>query len=62
MTGFATPNQIMIGQSVYENLDSANKIKFKKGEGITLTLLQETNIVYMVVLMPYILNKKETHV
>ena len=30
MTGFATPNQIMIGQSVYENLDSANKSKFKK--------------------------------
>jgi adenylate cyclase len=30
MTGFATPNQIMIGQSVYEILDSANKSKFKK--------------------------------
>ena len=30
MTGFAIPNQIMIGQSVYENLDSANKSKFKK--------------------------------
>ncbi len=30
MTGFATPNQIMIGQSVYENLDSANKSRFKK--------------------------------
>ena len=30
MTGFATPNQIIIGQSVYENLDSANKIKFRK--------------------------------
>jgi class 3 adenylate cyclase len=30
MTGFATPNQIMIGQSVYESLDSANKSKFKK--------------------------------
>jgi adenylate cyclase len=30
MTGFATPNQIMIGQSVYEILDSLNKSKFKK--------------------------------
>ena len=30
MTGFATPNQIMIGQSVYETLDSVNKSKFKK--------------------------------
>ncbi len=30
MTGFATPNQIIIGQSVYESLDSANKSKFKK--------------------------------
>lgn len=30
MTGFATPNQIMIGQSVYEILDSANKSKFKR--------------------------------
>ncbi len=30
MTGFATPNQIMIGQSVYEILDSTNKSKFKK--------------------------------
>ncbi|HEY7572430.1 MAG TPA: adenylate/guanylate cyclase domain-containing protein [Nitrososphaeraceae archaeon] len=30
MTGFALPNQIMIGQSVYENLDSANKSRFKK--------------------------------
>jgi adenylate cyclase len=30
MTGFATPNQITIGLSVYESLDSANKSKFKK--------------------------------
>ena len=30
MTGFATPNQIMIGQSVYETLDSVNKNKFEK--------------------------------
>jgi class 3 adenylate cyclase len=30
MTGFATPNQIMIGQSVYEILDPVNKSKFKK--------------------------------
>lgn len=30
MTGFATPNQIMIGQSVYETLDSVNKSKFEK--------------------------------
>jgi adenylate cyclase len=30
MTGFATPNQIMIGQSVYETLDPVNKSKFKK--------------------------------
>ena len=30
MTGFATPNQIMIGQSVYETLDPANKSKFEK--------------------------------
>ncbi len=30
MTGFATPKQIMIGQSVYETLDPVNKSKFKK--------------------------------
>jgi hypothetical protein len=30
MTGFATPNQIMIGQSVYEILDPVNKSKFNK--------------------------------
>jgi adenylate cyclase len=30
MTGFTTPNQITIGQSVYEILDSVNKNKFKK--------------------------------
>jgi adenylate cyclase len=30
MTGFATPNRIMIGQSVYEILDPVNKSKFKK--------------------------------
>jgi len=30
MTGFATPNQIMIGQSVYEILDPVNKGKFNK--------------------------------
>jgi hypothetical protein len=30
MTGFATPNQIMIGQSVYEILDPVNKNKFRK--------------------------------
>ncbi|MGH9976463.1 MAG: adenylate/guanylate cyclase domain-containing protein [Nitrososphaeraceae archaeon] len=30
MTGFATPNQILIGQSVYETLDPVNKSKFKK--------------------------------
>jgi adenylate cyclase len=30
MTGFATPDQIMIGQSVYETLDPVNKSKFKK--------------------------------
>lgn len=30
MTRFATPNQIMIGQSVYETLDPVNKSKFKK--------------------------------
>jgi adenylate cyclase len=30
MTGFVKPNQIIIGQSVYENLDSANKTKFKR--------------------------------
>jgi hypothetical protein len=30
MTGFATPNQIMIGQSVYESLDSVNRSRFKK--------------------------------
>ncbi|MPZ05431.1 MAG: hypothetical protein GEU26_03280 [Nitrososphaeraceae archaeon] len=30
MTGFTTPNQIMIGQSVYEILDPVNKSKFDK--------------------------------
>jgi hypothetical protein len=30
MTGFTAPNQITIGQSVYEILDSVNKNKFKK--------------------------------
>jgi hypothetical protein len=30
MTGFATPNQVMIGQSVFEILDPLNKSKFKK--------------------------------
>ncbi|MGB7959069.1 MAG: hypothetical protein WCF46_04170, partial [Nitrososphaeraceae archaeon] len=30
MTGFAAPNQIMVGQSVYIILDSVNKSKFKK--------------------------------
>jgi adenylate cyclase len=30
MTGFATPNQIIIGQSVYEILDPVNKSKFDK--------------------------------
>jgi adenylate cyclase len=30
MTGFAAPNQIMIGQSVYECLDLVNKSKFKR--------------------------------
>jgi adenylate cyclase len=30
MTGFTTPNQIMVGQSVYESLDSINKSKFKR--------------------------------
>ncbi|MGH9977874.1 MAG: adenylate/guanylate cyclase domain-containing protein [Nitrososphaeraceae archaeon] len=30
ITGFATPNQIMIGQSVYEILDPVNKGKFNK--------------------------------
>jgi adenylate cyclase len=30
MTGFTAPNQVTIGQSVYENLDSVNKNKFKK--------------------------------
>jgi class 3 adenylate cyclase len=30
MTGFTTPNQIIIGQSVYESLDSVNKCKFKR--------------------------------
>jgi adenylate cyclase len=30
MTGFTGPNQIIIGQSVYETLDSVNKNKFKE--------------------------------
>ena len=30
MTGFTTPNQIIIGQSVYEILDPVNKSKFNK--------------------------------
>jgi class 3 adenylate cyclase len=30
MTGFTAPNQITIGQSVYESLDSVNRNKFKK--------------------------------
>lgn len=30
MTGFAIPNQIMIGQSIYEILDPVNKSKFKR--------------------------------
>jgi adenylate cyclase len=30
MTGFTAPNQIIIGQSVYETLDPVNKSKFKK--------------------------------
>ncbi|HZD36424.1 MAG TPA: adenylate/guanylate cyclase domain-containing protein [Nitrososphaeraceae archaeon] len=30
MTGFATPNRIIIGQSVYKSLDSVNKSKFKR--------------------------------
>jgi adenylate cyclase len=29
-TGFTAPNQITIGQSVYESLDSVNRNKFKK--------------------------------
>lgn len=30
MTGFAKPNRIIIGQSVYKSLDSVNKSKFKR--------------------------------